>query len=262
MTIPGSVETAAFENKNLYNSNELMDEQNLSVYDYGARNYDPQLGKWWQVDPVHEFNSPYVYCTNNPICAVDEDGAILTWVINLYGQTLLYDDGKYLGQVILGYNFALPGSNYFPDYLIKNNSGTYYRFSDVFLYDENVDRLLNVWDVICVAASICSAKNPKWAFLGTATDVASTIYSFKQDDGVGGLLGAAAIFTDFTKHPIANVSINFTSALRNFHKRVTDNNAYNAISSIQFSFNLKRVEYCPIMINGDFIDIVPYKGVE
>jgi len=34
MTIPGSEETAAYENKNLYNSKELMDEHNLNVYDY------------------------------------------------------------------------------------------------------------------------------------------------------------------------------------------------------------------------------------
>jgi len=74
MTIPGSVETAAFENKNLYNSKELMDEHNLNVYDYGARNYDPQLGRWLQVDPADEFNSPYVYVGNMPTIAVDPDG--------------------------------------------------------------------------------------------------------------------------------------------------------------------------------------------
>jgi len=76
MTIPGSVETAAFENKNLYNSKELMDEHNLNVYDYGVRNYDPQLGRWWQVDPADEFYSPYVYCHNDPMNFLDPDGAI------------------------------------------------------------------------------------------------------------------------------------------------------------------------------------------
>jgi len=74
MTIPESVETAGYENKNLYNSKELMDEHNLNVYDYGARNYDPQLGRWWQVDPADEFNSPYVYVGNMPTIAVDPDG--------------------------------------------------------------------------------------------------------------------------------------------------------------------------------------------
>jgi len=74
MTIPGSVETAAFENKNLYNSKELVYDHNLNWYHYGARYYDPQLGRWLQVDPADEFYSPYVYCHNDPVNFLDPDG--------------------------------------------------------------------------------------------------------------------------------------------------------------------------------------------
>jgi len=74
MTIPESDEVAGYENKNLYNSKELVDDHNLNWYHYGARYYDPQLGRWLQVDPADEFNSPYVYCHNDPVNFIDFEG--------------------------------------------------------------------------------------------------------------------------------------------------------------------------------------------
>lgn len=60
-----------------YNGKEFQDELNLNVYDYGARNYQPDLGRYFNVDP-HAENyysiSPYAYVANNPIIYVDPDG--------------------------------------------------------------------------------------------------------------------------------------------------------------------------------------------
>ena len=70
------------ENKFRYNGKELQNHEfsdgtGLEAYDYGARTYDDQIGRWLQTDPMTEYMrrwTPYAFSYNNPTRFADKDG--------------------------------------------------------------------------------------------------------------------------------------------------------------------------------------------
>ena len=65
------------KNNNLYNDKELFDDGDLNWYDYGFRNYDAQIGRFTQLDPLtdgYPYYTPYQYAGNEPIANIDIDG--------------------------------------------------------------------------------------------------------------------------------------------------------------------------------------------
>jgi len=117
MQMEGLCRPALFDitNNQLYNGKELQPDYNLQWYDYGARFYDPQLGRWHSVDPMAEKHyglTPYNYVLNNPLLYVDPKGMD---TLRVSGSLKLSTGklglkGKVLGAVRYGLDYCFGGA--------------------------------------------------------------------------------------------------------------------------------------------------------
>ncbi|GAA4276428.1 hypothetical protein GCM10022259_11520 [Aquimarina mytili] len=57
-----------------FQGKELQQDDNIGLYDFGSRMYDPYVGRWFNTDPQNQYNSPYLALGNNYIITVDPDG--------------------------------------------------------------------------------------------------------------------------------------------------------------------------------------------
>ncbi|MBK8417104.1 MAG: RHS repeat-associated core domain-containing protein [Bacteroidetes bacterium] len=74
-------------------------DEETGLYYFGARYYDPRISLWYGVDPLaakYPNASPYIYCLNNPILFVDDDGKEI--IIRVTGRGDLGDKQR---QIIL-----------------------------------------------------------------------------------------------------------------------------------------------------------------
>ena len=96
-----------------YNNKELDMNNGLNLYDYGARMYDPALGRWHVIDPSSEKYhgvTPYAYCNNNPIKNIDLDGR--DWYLHEATGQLYYNKDMNQNQITFNDNlYTWVGAN-------------------------------------------------------------------------------------------------------------------------------------------------------
>lgn len=104
------------ENKKKYNGIEKEDGLGIEIYDAQLRELDPQIGRWWQIDPKvenMEMWSPYASNYDNPIRYSDPLGD--------EGQDCCWDEikavGNFVGGAVVG---AVVGT-------VDNMTGTNFR---------------------------------------------------------------------------------------------------------------------------------------
>jgi RHS repeat-associated protein len=90
------------DNKYLFNGKELQDDNlggvKLDWYDYGARFYDAQIGRFTTQDPFADKYyslSPFSYVANNPLKFIDPDGREI-WI----GFNVTKTDGTTVAQKV------------------------------------------------------------------------------------------------------------------------------------------------------------------
>lgn len=88
MLMPGR-DASASQYRYGFNSMEKDDEikGEGNSYDFGARIYDPRIGRWLSMDAIAKsFITPYNFAANNPIIFIDPEG-----------KTDFYFNGKFIG---------------------------------------------------------------------------------------------------------------------------------------------------------------------
>jgi len=116
--------TGNTEYKYTFGGKEFQPEKDLNMYDFGARNYDPALGRWMNVDPLAEqFQgwTPYNYTLQNPVNLTDPTGMAPEGISPIYGL-----NGKFLGTDDEGFN----GEILFMDEKVFNSLGGFNNGTD------------------------------------------------------------------------------------------------------------------------------------
>lgn len=108
-----------------------------SEYDYGARHYDPAVGRWHVKDPMQEKRiglSPYCYTSNNPVNRIDPNGMLDDWIEDVKTNKIEWKDNiTSASQIPEGYR-----------YVDKNKKDILYHFNLPTTYDTKQEKAWSI----------------------------------------------------------------------------------------------------------------------
>lgn len=119
MQIPGRQYSAGSGYRYGFNRKEEDDEVKGegNSLDFGARIYDPRIGRWVSVDPLqskYPSLSPYNYVANSPINAIDPDGRLIIFINGLRFNEGATDQRRRRPGIIFSKINPMPGV--YPEY--------------------------------------------------------------------------------------------------------------------------------------------------
>ena len=180
----------------------------LGLLDYGARMYDPAIGRWTAQDPLSEKYysfSAYNYCVNNPVMFVDLDGrdTVNLTKVDDYTLGLYHVSGK---KDAIGF-YITPGGD----------------ASEVVGSNKRIPE--------GVYPMTTAEGTEQWRGPGIGGSVLSRGIRFHPGKGVGSTLGCHVLYSNYT----------MTEGLPNFSYEVSVNSSmkfYKALGDVEF-YNYK-----------------------
>jgi RHS repeat-associated protein len=153
MELPGLSYDGGVDNEYRYNGKEHEKEHELHWYHYGARFYDPQLGRWWVVDAADQYVSPYLSNGNNPIYFVDPDGNFVWGSGGSLSRGFLYG---------ASYGYAYVKSDGLKGFMFFEGSGLALGLSWSDTYDQfHYDDMNSIFDLAVKQNLFCKMVNQR-----------------------------------------------------------------------------------------------------
>ncbi|WP_333625533.1 RHS repeat-associated core domain-containing protein [Sphingobacterium siyangense] len=216
---------AGGNNNYLYNGKEIQGELG-DQYDYGARFYDAEIGRWNVIDPkaqLLETSSPYVYALNSPSSFIDKDGELPIYIGGKTNQDSERNSKTYWDAQILA---TIAGSG------IPNPGNTaLFIDGNRYLYDSGVKKEVRNATLL---AGESEASRVRAGYQEGLRDFKRILSHLERDPKTGKITEKIQIYTHSRG---AAFGAGYTEALLDMIKQNPDEFA-DAVNEIDFVYNM------------------------